>query len=325
MCIFKLLISNGMKKLVFVLLLIPYISFGQTKEVILENKKFDLQKIKLIGGEELYSIKIPSTNLFKKKNELILNTKNFILFLNSLDDAFKNFKKIETSKFEIIEIYQNYNFTSCCLIEFKETRKKSSINEDFYYEKLKPLLSNLKLSELKEKKPELSINKSNNNTPKLDKPAVIKYTKSALNLRDKPNTSSSILKVLIQNEKVLTQPLNEDWTIITNNTNVILGYVSSHYLSDTKKVIATKPKTRYFISQVPYKDQREIWRKLILAQDKATYECNNLYPYDLDEFGSCYRYRSKKYEEDVFNKNYITRDVWNDIKHEGFINKWPLP
>ena len=58
---------------------------------------------------------------------------------------------------------------------------------------------------------------------------------------------------------MLTQPLNEDWTIITNNTNDILGYVSSHYLSDTKQVIAPKPKTRYFISQVPYKEQRDAW------------------------------------------------------------------
>ena len=125
---------------------------------------------------------------------------------------------------------------------------------------------------------------------------------------------------------MLTQPLNEDWTIITNNTNDILGYVSSHYLSDTKQVIAPKPKTRYFISQVPYKEQREIWRKLILAQDKATEECDYLYGYnDINNWGDCYNYRAKIYEEDVFNKNYITRDVWNDIKHEGVINKWPLP
>ena len=77
-------------------------------------------------------------------------------------------------------------------------------------------------------------------------------------MRDNPNTSSSILKVLTLNEKVLTQPLNGDWTIIINDTNNILGYVSSHYLSDTRHVIAPKPKTRYFINQVPYKEQREI-------------------------------------------------------------------
>ena len=124
---------------------------------------------------------------------------------------------------------------------------------------------------------------------------------------------------------MLTQPLNEDWTIITNNSDDILGYVSSHYLSDTKQVIPPKPKTRHFISDVPYQEQRKIWRELIKAQDKATSECDYLYRYDVNNFGDCYNYRSKKYEEEVFNKNYITRDVWGDILHKGVTNQWPMP
>ena len=64
----------------------------------------------------------------------------------------------------------------------------------------------------------------------------------------------------------------------------------------------------------------------MLAQDKATDECDYVYGYsDLNNWSDCYNYRANKYEENVFNKNYITRDVWNDIKHEGIINKWPLP
>ena len=61
----------------------------------------------------------------------------------------------------------------------------------------------------------------------------IKYTKKNLNVREKPNAESKVVKTLMPNEKVRTKEIEENgFTQILNSENLIYGWCSSKYLQN---------------------------------------------------------------------------------------------
>ncbi len=77
---------------------------------------------------------------------------------------------------------------------------------------------------------------SNNNDVKSKNVSntVIKYSKSSLNVRKRPNEKSRVLKVLKPNEKVTTKGEQKNgFTQILNSNNRNLGWCASKYLQDS--------------------------------------------------------------------------------------------
>jgi len=307
-----------MKKLLYILLFVPLAGFGQESDWIIKHNKIQLKKTYSLSENGTYTLYLPALkNPFKKNNISFFEIEDFINFVFELDSVFNNTNvTINEFSYKISRYYKPNSLNdSFCKVTFPNGQ--SIISQHPFYDKLFPYAYVLKsklISELN----------SNNYDQKFTKPPKSMYTISALNLRTEPNLDSEIKKVLSKNQKINIQNLDKNWSIVVDNENVIIGYISSHYLSVDKVITRPKPIVRYNIVDVPFNEQKKIWREVILAQDKATAECDYLYGYG-SEWSSCYNYRAKKYEEVAFKKNYITRDVWGDILHRGLTNKWSLP
>ena len=74
------------------------------------------------------------------------------------------------------------------------------------------------------------IKEENYITIKLRKKPKIRYTKTQLNVREKPNTDSKILETLNFNKKIKVKKYNKKWMILIKDGKEY-GYVSKKYLS----------------------------------------------------------------------------------------------
>lgn len=160
------------------------------------------------------------------------------------------------------------------------------------------------------------------------KKAEIFYTKTNVNLREEPNTSSKIITVISKNESVKiyeSSDQSSDWYLAEYKNSI--GYVFSELISKEKERIVTRKRR---IDENTDKDDKEIDIDSLVDWDKNVKElnltCNNDYTgidsYNLkknhENWCSCYsnKWRDIHTLEDI--KYLEENDDYSDIFQEKF-------